>query len=367
MHELAQPYNVEVDLIDKNSWCELLTEFKDSSIYQTWAYDAVRYGEKSISHMILKRDKHIVAATQVRIMKIPFINAGVAYVRWGPLWKRYDVNNNIEDLYQSVKAIRKEYVEKRGLFLRLIPNELEQSSNEIKGVVESAGMKWIGKDYRTIYLDLCQSFETIRGSMSKSWRKNLNKAEKRELKIIEGTTMDLFDKVNYLYTETVLRKGFEPGINIDDYRALQESLPENQKMNIMVCESEGKPVAGLVGSAIGNIGIELIAATGDYGMELGGSYLLRWKMLEYLKACGCLFYNLNGINPERNPGGYQFKSGFGGKNGMDVYFIGRFEACENRLSLLAMQYGDALLSKYKKSKVAFHSLRNNLFRRFSKS
>jgi lipid II:glycine glycyltransferase (peptidoglycan interpeptide bridge formation enzyme) len=364
MPELNHAYNVEVDLIDMNSWYEILTGFIDSNIYQTWAYDAVRYGEKSISHLILKRDKQIVAATQVRILKIPFFNAGVAYVRWGPLWKRYDIENNIEDLYQSIKAIHKEYVEKRGLFLRLIPNELEQSSNEIKDIIESAGMKWISKDYRTIYLDLSQSLETIRSNMSKSWRKNLNKAEKRDLKVIEGKTMDLFDIVYNLHTETVLRKGFEPGINIDDYRSLQESLSENQKMNIMVCESEGKPIAGLVGSAIGNVGIELIAATGDYGMELGGSYLLRWKMLEYLKAHGCFFYNLNGINPERNPGGYQFKSGFGGKNGMDVYFIGRFEACENRLSMLAMQHGDSILIKYKKGKAVFHSIRNNLFRLF---
>ena len=355
MSDIDKAYSVEVDHLTKNSWYDILRGFRDANIYQTWAYDAVRYGEKSVSHLILKRDKNIVAATQVRVMKIPFINAGVAYVRWGPLWKRYDTNNQLEDFHQIIKAMRKEYVERRGLLLWIIPNEKEQCS-EIRSTIESAGFKWTGKDYRTLYLDIAQPLEAIRNNMSKSWRKHLNKAENRELTVIEGSGMDLFDIVDQLFRETVLRKGFEPGINIDEYRALQENLPENAKMRIMVCKSEGQPIAGLIGSAIGDIGIELVAATGNDGMELGGSYLLRWKMLEYLRGCGCHFYNLNGISPERNPGGYQFKTGFSGNNCQDVYFIGNFEACENQVSALSVKYGNTLFSNYRKGKVVVNSL-----------
>lgn len=357
MHELSANSNVTVDEVDKNTWSEILKDFSDASIYQTWAYDAVRYGEKSVSHLILKRDKQIVAATQVRIMKIPIIKAGVAYVRWGPLWKRYNTDNQLEDFHQIIKAMRKEYAERRGLFLWIIPNEIEQRS-EIRTIIESAGFKWTGKDYRTLYLNLAQPLESIRNNMSKSWRKHLNKAESNALTVMEGAGMDLFDIVEQLFRETVTRKGFEPGINIDDYRALQESLPEYMKMQIMVCKSEEKPIAGLIGSSLGEMGIELIAATGNEGMELGGSYILRWKMLEYLRNRGCNFYNLNSINPERNPGGYQFKSGFSGKNGQDVYFIGNFKACENSISALAVKYGDTLFSHYRRSKAIIDNLRN---------
>lgn len=360
MSDIDKAYSVEIDTVDKDTWYKIINDFSDANIYQTWAYDAVRYGEKSVSHLMLKSNKQIVAATQVRIMKIPFINAGVAYVRWGPLWKRYDTDNKLEDMHQIIKAMREEYVERRGLLLRVIPNDLEQCHNEIKSIVESSGLEWIGKDYRTLYLDMGQPLEDIRNNMSKSWRKNLNKAEKRGLKVVEGKTIDLFNTVDRLYRETVLRKGFEPGINIDEYRALQESLPENVKMQIMVCKSEGRPIAGLIGSALGDIGIELVAATGNDGMKLGGSYLLRWKMLEYLRGCGCHLYNLNGINPERNLGGYQFKSRFCGKNGQDVYFIGTFEACENKLSDLAIHYGNALFSNYKRGKATVDNLRNSL-------
>jgi lipid II:glycine glycyltransferase (peptidoglycan interpeptide bridge formation enzyme) len=184
--------------------------------------------------------------------------------------------------------------------------------------------------------------------MSKNWRKHLNKAEKRGLAIIEGTDDCLFDNVHRLYGELLSRKRFEPGIKIEEYRKLQNILPNSFKMHIMVCEHEKRPIAGLVGSSIGDAGIELIAATGDDGLELGGSYLLRWKMLEYLKNSGCQYYNLNGINPERNPGGYQFKSGLCAKNGLDVKFLGTFEAYKGSLSHFAVGMGEMLRKSYNK-------------------
>jgi lipid II:glycine glycyltransferase (peptidoglycan interpeptide bridge formation enzyme) len=185
--------------------------------------------------------------------------------------------------------------------------------------------------------------------MSKNWRKHLNKAEKKGLVVIEGTNDCLFENVYRLYGELLSRKRFEPGIKIEEYRKLQNILPNSFKMHIMVCEYEKRPIAGLVGSSIGDAGIELIAATGDDGLELGGGYLLRWKMLEYLKNSGCQYYNLNGINPERNPGGYQFKSGLCAKNGLDVKFLGTFEAYKSSLSYFAVGMGETLHKSYNKA------------------
>jgi lipid II:glycine glycyltransferase (peptidoglycan interpeptide bridge formation enzyme) len=227
----------------------------------------------------------------------------------------------------------------------------------MRSYIDSAGLKWIDKNNRTLYIDLTQSLETIRNNTKRTWRQNLNKAEKRGLTILEGTDIHLFDTVNRLFKETLLRKSFEPGINMEEYRTMQEELPENMKMKIMVCMYDGRPVAGLINSAIGETGIDLIAATGNDGLKLGGNHLLRWNMLEYLKDRGCHFYDLGGIDPKNNPGGYQFKSGFSGKNGYDVYF-GKFEACENKFSMLAITLGDLFLVKYKKAKSVLHKWQN---------
>jgi lipid II:glycine glycyltransferase (peptidoglycan interpeptide bridge formation enzyme) len=114
-------------------------------------------------------------------------------------------------------------------------------------------------------------------------------------------------------------------------------------------------VAGLIGSAIGEVGIYLIGATGDRALELGGSYLLHIKMIDYLRGRGCRYYNLNGINPERNPGGYQFKSGLCGKKGLDIRFPGVFEACHSPASRLSVRVGEmAREGRMKAVQVARH-------------
>jgi lipid II:glycine glycyltransferase (peptidoglycan interpeptide bridge formation enzyme) len=342
MREVSLGYSAEIDCISQDLWYEILAKFRDANLYQTWAYNLVRAGKGNVSTIVLKRNKEIVAAAQARLVKIPGINIGIAYIRWGPLWRRRESDNTIEDFREMIVSLRKEYVDRRGLFLRIIPNETERCQDELRPVFESLGFQWHNSNYRTLYLPLTQTLEEIRNNMSKTWRKHLNRAENKGLTVIEGADRSLFDIVDRLYRETVLRKGFLPGISVGDYRMLVETLPKSFKMKIMVCQSEGQAIAALVGSAIGDVGIELIAATGSNGLDLGGSYLLRWRMIEYFKRCGCCFYDLNGINPEKNPGGYQFKSGLCGKNGLDLHYLGAFEACKNPLSLFAVRLGEKI-------------------------
>ena len=58
----------------------LLNDFDDANIYQTWSYGAVRWGEKNLSHVILKKHNEVVAATQLRIVKISWLGVGIAYI-----------------------------------------------------------------------------------------------------------------------------------------------------------------------------------------------------------------------------------------------------------------------------------------------
>ncbi|MGB5157635.1 MAG: hypothetical protein WBN77_09400 [Desulfobacterales bacterium] len=351
-------YFAEIDSVNEASWYDIMSQFRDANLYQTWAYGSVRYGTNNLSHIVLKKGGQIIAATQIRIVAIPFIKAGIAYVRWGPLWRKNIGNDNPEDFRKIIIAMYREYVDHRGLCLRLIPNEVEQENKELQSILEDTGFKWHGSDYRTLYLPLSEPLDKIRNNMSKNWRKNLTKAEKKGLSIVEGSDQDLFESVMRLYREMLLRKGFEPGIDIDEYPLIQAGLPEKLKMKIMVCKSEEQPIAGLVGSSIGDVGIELVAATGNDSLDVGASFLLRWKMTEYLKTCGCNFYNLNGISPERNPGGYQFKSGLAGKSGIDLKFLGMFQAKGSWINSYAVKGGELSIARYKKMMQKIKSMRN---------
>src|ERR1022692_3007685 len=120
MRPLAPGYASEVDTVTEPDWYEHLQKFEDANIYQTWSYAEVSWGLDHTSHLVLKKDGHAVALAQARILKIPFVNIGIAYVRWGPMWRRSAAAD--EDVFrQAVRALRNEFTCERGLVLRLFP------------------------------------------------------------------------------------------------------------------------------------------------------------------------------------------------------------------------------------------------------
>ena len=62
--------------------------FNDANIYQTSAYGGVRWGEKNLSRLVLKRDGEVLGIAQLRIIRPTPLKFGMAYLRWGPLWER---------------------------------------------------------------------------------------------------------------------------------------------------------------------------------------------------------------------------------------------------------------------------------------
>ncbi len=194
---------------------------------------------------------------------------------------------------------------------------------------------------RTILIDLTRSLEALRAGFRPHWRRQLKAAEKNTLEVVEGSSDALFETFVTMYKEMVSRKGFPEPNDINEFRLIQRQLADKSKMRILLCRSDNVCCAGIVCSALGKTGVYLFGATSDAGLEQRGSYLLHWKMMEWLKANGCSIYDLHGINPERNPGGYRFKNDLCGDNGKDVYFLGRFDACTNPLSRRYVQCGEA--------------------------
>src|SRR3954471_14314282 len=117
----THPFTVSVDQMEEPNWNKIVPLFADSSIYQTWAYGAVCWGEKQLSHLLLKRGAEVVAAAQLRLVRLPVVNKGVAYLRWGPLWRLRGQQIESGVLDEMFSALRTEYVGRRGLLLRMLP------------------------------------------------------------------------------------------------------------------------------------------------------------------------------------------------------------------------------------------------------
>jgi lipid II:glycine glycyltransferase (peptidoglycan interpeptide bridge formation enzyme) len=332
-------YKVEIDRVTKAEWSALLRDFADASIYQTWSYGAVRWGEKNLSHLILKRDGQILGLAQASIRSVPLFKAGIAYVPWGPIWRRKNEEADPRVFQTLVGGLKEEYAGRRKLQLRIAPTVADADARGFREFLDHEEFRLSGKIYRTLVLDLKSPLMDLRKGLDQKWRNQLNRSEKNGLQIVEGTSDELYASFRRLYEEMVARKGFETFVDVDEFGRIQAELEDTSKMMVMLCLVDNEPVAGLVGSAIGDTGIYLLGATNDAGMKAKGSYLLQWRFIEWLKERDCRWYDLGGINPEGNPGVYHFKSGVSGR---DVSHIGEFDFVESRISSAAVKIGSYL-------------------------
>lgn len=337
MNSLPAGYSVEIDSVTEETWHNHLSRFSDANIYQTWPYGAVSWGRRNLSHLMLKEAGEVVAMAQLRIVQVPFLGRGVAYLRWGPLWRRRDLVTDPKLLRVMINALLLEYAQKRKLLFRFVPNAFREDADcrEYEDILSSLNItgKAGQSPYRTLRLDISPSLEQVRMRLKPRWRNKLNRAEKQGLTLTEGTQDEFYDKFAAIYWEMMTRKQFETNVDVEDFRRIHQGLAPAIKPRIFMCHRDTTVVSAIVVSALGDTGIYLLGATGNDGLDAHASYLLHWRAVEWLKEQNCRWYDLCGINPEKNPGGYQFKSGM---NGEDVSQLGRFEFAGSRLSQLCV-------------------------------
>jgi hypothetical protein len=350
--ELAPGFAVEMDTLNEGAWSQTLQEFEDANIYQTWSYGEIIGGANKTRRLILRKKGAVVAMAQARIAKLPLLNAGIAYVAWGPLWRRTAIEADFQIFIQAVRALRNEFVCNRRLVLRLFVDLLDDQSSPTLAVLAEEGFSPLTKATRsrTILMDLCPPLSDLREGMQPHWKRELKVAERKALEVVEGSSDELFATFIGMYKEMVTRKKFVEPNDIEKFRLVQAQLPEKLKMKILLCRSEEGACAGLICSAMGNRAIYLFGATSNKGMKSNGSYLLQWRLLKRLKEEGIATYNLNGINPTRNPGTFKFKSDLAGKNGREHYYLGRFDASFPGLSSWSIACGDRLRAINRKTR-----------------
>jgi hypothetical protein len=326
-------WQVEVDRANAAEWSTMLDLFDDANIYQTSAYGGVRWGEKNLSRLVLKRHGEVMGMAQLRIIRPTPLKFGMAYLRWGPLWERRGLPLDPEVPTRMAQAIEDEYLDKRKLFLRVLPNAFAGSSRAttMQGAFRRFTPEPLEADntYRTFVLDLSASLDELRKALDPKWRNKLSGAEKNNLKIIAGTGSAEYGTFCQIYNQMRKRKSFETTVDVEEFGRIQKELTGHHRMQILICEDSGVPVAGLVASAMGDSAIYLLGATSDDGLKSKGAYLLHWNMIQRLKGIGVRWYDLGGIDPEANPGVYTFKRGF---SGIDVCQITPLMASDSAVS-----------------------------------
>jgi hypothetical protein len=336
-------WKVEVDRWTPDEWTQMLDLFNDANVYQTWSYGQVRWRKKSLSHLILKRGGEIAGMAQLRIVRPTKFNFGMAHLRWGPLCELRGKPLDPEVVRRMADALDEEYVGKRKLFLRILPNAFVGSPRA--SVLQAALYRFDtepslpNNTYRTFLLDLAPGLEELRKGLDAKWRNHLSRAEKNNLRVVAGSGNDEFRTFCMIYNQMRKRKTFETTVDVEEFGRIQQDLAEPHRMRILICEDRGIPVAGLVVSAMGDSAIYLLGATSDEGLRSQGAYLLHWTMIQWLKEKGIRWYDLGGIDPIANPGVYSFKKGF---SGADVYQLNPMAACNSVVSSTVVKAGLAI-------------------------
>jgi len=341
-------YSVEINNIPNHVWDEAVRDFRDYTIYQTWAYQSSRAtNENQELSRIIIRDVNDNPSLMciVRIKRMPLIGLRIGYVQWGPLIHHKGKEQCLrEELW---RLFRCSYVPKIVDILRIVPNIVNDDKGEmVSNIICMSGFEKVQHKapYRTMILAVDLSDDKIRSNFHRSWRRGLKKAESYGIEIKEGSDAEYFDVLEQLYTQSVMRKKFR-GLNPQIFSRSQQSLCSGEKINVVVAYHDNDPIAAHSTSHLGDTAVGILAAANEKGLESGASYLVWWKTLLAARQAGMKKYDLGGIDPQRNPDVYQYKKRMGA---MEQYHIGTFETCSNVVVKNIWSMGERLYNIVKK-------------------
>ncbi len=312
--------------IERTEWQQLAPSFSDYNYRQLWDFGiACAKRLNAISdHVAIQQDQEIIGLADVRIKHIPVIGGGIGYVNGGPMVRRNtDGQWEVERLRTVLAGLVDYYVKKKKFVLRIQPPLGPDYWNGILGkTFLDMGCSSHRQSHRTIVLDLSPSLELIRKRFKQKWRNCLNSAEKKDLTVKTGTDEMFFSTFVHLYQEMRGRKDFSVDLSPEFYGQVQKNLTDNEQFLVSIVYKNDQPVAGHVSSILGDTCVYLLGATIAEGLKNKAAYIAQWSVIQTAKEEGCQFYDLGGIDPDKNPGVYHFKKGMGGE---EVTAPGSFE------------------------------------------
>lgn len=341
-------YQVIIDDFDHTEWEKDAKNFADYSIYQTWPYQEMRANTASqeLSRVIVKDEKNeVVTMCHIRIKKASSFGPKIGYVQHGPLVRAAD--GRIVCSVEALKALRNAYLGKKMSVFRITPNiSDDETGRQVLQMLKSGGFEFVNSisPYRTLMLSLDGSEEEVRRSFDRNFRRNLKKSEKAGIEISEGQDVRFCEILRDLYHASVKRKGFK-GLNSDEFLKPQLMLSSEEKMNFIVARYENEPVSVHLASHLGDTGVALLVANNEKGLNCGASYLVWWKACIAAKNAGMKRYDLGGIDPDNNPGSYQFKSQI---SRQEYRCIGAFDACSSPPVKIAWRASEKVYNLIKK-------------------
>lgn len=303
-----------IDRVSDDVWHTTMAAFLDSHYEQTAIYGAGQRGERS-SHILVKHNDTAIGGARVGLYLIPGLRRGLALVRFAPFWRPTTTVAEPESYRQIVRALIDEYCERRKLYLIIRPRPHPDCYPIEAALLEELGL--IGSQTSMLdryFVNAVLNEEEQLKSLDQRWRYNLRKALARGLEIRIGSDIADINLFQNIYAEMVLRKKLNyPGVDLPNTIPELVKLPDGMKMRIALAYDQGRPIAGLAFSVVGDLAYYVFGASSDKAIELNAGYVLQWHVIRWLRECANVrWYELGGPG---DPGIRQFKKGLAGKRG----------------------------------------------------
>lgn len=330
----SHPYSVEVDNVADDRWDRIASDFADINPEQTACY-ASQHWKGRDSHLLLSRNGEPVAGARVATVGLPLIGRGLAFLRFGPFWRRQGTPEDPEIYRAMIAALVQEYCVARGHCLTVLPRPHPHHH-----AAECAWLRDCGFERRREFEDperylvnTALDTETQRQSLAQKWRYNLRQALANSIDVRLTEDAAEIQAFQTLYASMMERKRFSSTTPVHLTGELISRLPERLKPRLVVAYRGKELLAGATVGLFGDTAYYMFGATSAEALPLKAGYALHWWIFEWLRGQGFQWYDLGGAAHE--PGLRQFKKGFVGKQGRVVVMEGEYDRWASPLGRLS--------------------------------
>ncbi len=324
---------------DTELWDAFVAASSDGHILQSsrWGQFKAAF-DWQVARVIVEDGGRLVAGAQVLFR--PLLRWGtrplgptVAYIPKGPIvdWADSQAAGAL------LEAVHRLSCQRRAILLKIEPDLINDPTTveRLKGHSFRPSSQSV-QPRSTILIDLTADAETLLTGMKSKTRYNVRLAERRGVKVREGTADDL-EVFYHLLQITSRRDGFALHSR-EYYNEVYCHFAPAGLAVLLLAVYQGRILAGLMAFAFGRKAWYFYGASSDEERQRMPNHLLQWKAIHWAKARGCLTYDMWGIPDEvgRAPqlyqrtqartdglwGVYRFKQGFGGEV---VRYVGAYD------------------------------------------
>ena len=282
-----------------SDWEKVISALPRSNIYQDWNYaEAARIANNiGIHRGLIYRNQKPIGLVQGFETRYLFGFKLIRFIR-GPLFIEKATPAERLSCYAGIK--RSCRLIKRQMAV-ILP-ELSYSDASDKSF-KSINLNRIFAGMETNWLNLSLPFNKLHENLSKSWQRDVKKAESHEIRIdFEGSLDDILPH----HAQHKSNKGYNAD-SIDLYK----NLP-NEKLIIVNAIQAGKIIASALFILHSKCATYQIGWSDEGARKINAQKLLMWQSVEHLKERGVTWLDLGAMDQKSAPGVTKFKQGLGG-------------------------------------------------------